>query len=95
MFILLQNTPEGSVLLGAISYGKLSFGVQNEEKNPTKNPVSYLVSYNVPPNKVTTITIVWHILVHNIATSLNKVCVYGCLTSYFSYCVDFFFFFSD
>ncbi|KAL1831481.1 hypothetical protein ACET3Z_001132 [Daucus carota] len=46
-----KNTPEGSVLLGAISYGKLSFGVQNEEKNPTKNPVSYLVSYNVPPNK--------------------------------------------
>lgn len=46
-----KNTPEGSVLLGAISYGKLSFGVQNEERNPTKNPVSYLVSYNVPPNK--------------------------------------------
>ncbi|KAL8148295.1 hypothetical protein AgCh_005606 [Apium graveolens] len=46
-----KNVPEGSVLLGAISYGKLSFGVQNEEKNPTKNPVSYMVSYNMPPNK--------------------------------------------
>lgn len=75
VFFLLQNTPEGSVLLGAISYGKLSFGVQNEERNPTKNPVSYLVSYNVPPNKVTTVC--------KIVDSLYKVCFSGSLISYF------------
>ncbi|KAM7499661.1 hypothetical protein LguiA_024075 [Lonicera macranthoides] len=47
-----KNSPEGSVLLGAISYGKLSFGVQREGKNPEKNPVSYRISYLVPPNKL-------------------------------------------
>jgi tripeptidyl-peptidase-2 len=47
-----KASPEGSVLLGAISYGKLSFGVQEEGKNPEKNPVSYRISYVVPPNKV-------------------------------------------
>lgn len=52
VFHMLQNSPEGSVLLGAISYGKLSFGVQQEGKNPEKNPVSYRISYLVPPNKV-------------------------------------------
>lgn len=49
---VLQNTPEGSVLLGTISYGKISFAVQDEGKNPENNPVTYLVSYNVPPTKV-------------------------------------------
>ncbi|XP_050220637.1 tripeptidyl-peptidase 2 isoform X2 [Mercurialis annua] len=47
-----KNTPQGSVLLGAISYGKLSFAAQGEGRNPQKNPVSYQVSYIVPPNKV-------------------------------------------
>lgn len=46
-----KNSPEGSVLLGAISYGKLSFGVQDEGNNPENNPVSYVISYNVPPTK--------------------------------------------
>ncbi|KAK6155694.1 hypothetical protein DH2020_009942 [Rehmannia glutinosa] len=39
----------GSVLVGAISYGKVSFGVNNEAKNPEKNPVSYSISCIVPP----------------------------------------------
>ncbi|KAA8533720.1 hypothetical protein F0562_031237 [Nyssa sinensis] len=47
-----KNSSEGSVLLGAISYGKLSFGVQEEGKNPQKNPASYNISYRVPPNKL-------------------------------------------
>jgi len=47
-----QNSTQGSLLLGAISYGKLSFGQQEEGKNPLKNPVSYQLSYIVPPNKV-------------------------------------------
>lgn len=47
----LQNSPPGSTLLGAISYGKLSFASQ-EGGNPQKNPVSYQVAYLVPPNKV-------------------------------------------
>ncbi|KAF9597398.1 hypothetical protein IFM89_017744 [Coptis chinensis] len=42
-----KNCPAGSVLLGEISYGKLSYGVKKEE-NPVKNTVSYLV----PPTKV-------------------------------------------
>ncbi|PIA53523.1 hypothetical protein AQUCO_00900248v1 [Aquilegia coerulea] len=42
-----KNCPAGSVLLGRISYGKLSHGLKNSE-NPVKNTVSYLV----PPNKV-------------------------------------------
>ncbi|KAL7229764.1 hypothetical protein ACSBR2_008323 [Camellia fascicularis] len=46
-----KNSPEGFVLLGAISYGKLSFGVQEKGKNPQKNPVSYQISYQVPPIK--------------------------------------------
>ncbi|KAE9464869.1 hypothetical protein C3L33_03223, partial [Rhododendron williamsianum] len=47
-----KNCPEGSVLLGAISYGKVSSDGQEESKNPEKNPVSYQISYLVPPNKV-------------------------------------------
>ena len=49
----LQNSPQGSLLLGAISYGKLSFAGQGENKNPEKHPASYHISYIVPPNKVT------------------------------------------
>ncbi|KAL8557152.1 hypothetical protein ACS0TY_004563 [Phlomoides rotata] len=47
-----QGASAGSVLVGAISYGKVSFGVNNEEKNPEKNPVSYSISYIVPPVQV-------------------------------------------
>uniref|UniRef100_A0A2P2LLV1 Tripeptidyl-peptidase 2 isoform X2 n=1 Tax=Rhizophora mucronata TaxID=61149 RepID=A0A2P2LLV1_RHIMU len=43
-----KNAPQGSVLLGSISYGKLS-SVRQEGGNP---PVSYQVSYVVPPSKV-------------------------------------------
>jgi tripeptidyl-peptidase-2 len=50
--IFLQNSTQGSLLLGAISYGKLSNGGQEVGKNPQKNPVSYQLSYIVPPNKV-------------------------------------------
>ncbi|XP_052183432.1 tripeptidyl-peptidase 2 isoform X2 [Diospyros lotus] len=46
-----KNSPEGSVLLGAISYGRLTLEVQEGSKNPQKNPVSYRISYQVPPNK--------------------------------------------
>lgn len=52
LVIFLQNSPQGSLLLGAISYGKLSSGGQEVGKNPLKNPVSYQLSYIVPPNKV-------------------------------------------
>ncbi|KAH0935292.1 hypothetical protein HID58_012409 [Brassica napus] len=45
-----KNTPQGSVLLGEISYGKLSFD-DKEGKNPKDNPVSYPISFVVPPNK--------------------------------------------
>ncbi|CAH2078424.1 unnamed protein product [Thlaspi arvense] len=45
-----KNTPPGSVLVGEISYGKLSFD-DKEGKNPKDNPVSYPISYVVPPNK--------------------------------------------
>lgn len=48
----LQNSPQGSVLLGAISYGKLSYLEEEERKNPQDNPVPYQISYMVPPNKV-------------------------------------------
>lgn len=50
----LQNSPPGSILLGVISYGKLSFAGQGAGKNPQKNPVSYQIAYVVPPNKVLT-----------------------------------------
>ncbi|KAL0687850.1 hypothetical protein Bca4012_087527 [Brassica carinata] len=45
-----KNTPQGSVLVGEISYGKLSFD-DKEGMNPKDNPVSYPISYVVPPNK--------------------------------------------
>ncbi|KAK3008490.1 hypothetical protein RJ639_015101 [Escallonia herrerae] len=47
-----KNSPEGSLLLGAISYGKVSFGAQEEGKNPEKNTVSYQILYQVPPPKL-------------------------------------------
>ncbi|KAH1151955.1 hypothetical protein GYH30_045439 [Glycine max] len=47
-----KNSPQGSVLLGAISYGKLSFVGQGENKSPEKHPASYQISYIVPPNKI-------------------------------------------
>ncbi|KAL6541573.1 tripeptidyl-peptidase II Tpp2 [Orobanche gracilis] len=43
-----KGTSVGSILVGAISYGKVSFGV-NDAKNPEKNPVSYSISCIVPP----------------------------------------------
>ncbi|WZY85249.1 hypothetical protein YC2023_031633 [Brassica napus] len=46
-----KNTPQGSVLVGEISYGKLSFD-DKEGKNPKDNPVSYPISFVVPPKKV-------------------------------------------
>ncbi|KAL0304275.1 UNVERIFIED_CONTAM: Tripeptidyl-peptidase 2 [Sesamum radiatum] len=42
----------GSVLVGAISYGKVAFSINNEGKNPEKNPVSYCISYIVPPVQI-------------------------------------------
>ncbi|KAF3432977.1 hypothetical protein FNV43_RR24079 [Rhamnella rubrinervis] len=47
-----KNSPQGSVLFGAISYGKLSYLGQKEGKNPQDNPIPYQISYIVPPNKV-------------------------------------------
>ncbi|GAV79300.1 Peptidase_S8 domain-containing protein/TPPII domain-containing protein [Cephalotus follicularis] len=47
-----KNSPPGSLLVGAISYGKLSFVGQEEGKNPQKNPASYRITYIVPPNKI-------------------------------------------
>ncbi|PRQ60108.1 putative tripeptidyl-peptidase II [Rosa chinensis] len=49
---LLKFSPQGSVLLGAISYGKLSYAEKGQGKDPQKNPVSYQISYIVPPNKM-------------------------------------------
>ncbi|OMO97822.1 hypothetical protein COLO4_14332 [Corchorus olitorius] len=46
-----KNSLQGSVLLGAISHGKLSYASQEEGKNPKKNPVSYQISFVIPPNK--------------------------------------------
>ncbi|KAK7300485.1 hypothetical protein RJT34_11329 [Clitoria ternatea] len=40
----LQNSQPGSVLVGAISYGKLSLADQGENKNPEKHPASYRIS---------------------------------------------------
>lgn len=42
-----KNCPAGAMLVGEISYGKLSGGVKKEE-NPVKDTVSYLV----PPTKI-------------------------------------------
>ncbi|XP_031281076.1 tripeptidyl-peptidase 2 isoform X1 [Pistacia vera] len=47
-----KNSPQGSILFGVVSYGKLSFAGQEEAKNPRKNPVTYQIAYVVPPNKV-------------------------------------------
>ncbi|KAL2550422.1 Tripeptidyl-peptidase 2 [Forsythia ovata] len=47
-----KNTPGGSELVGAISYGKLSFAINDVGKNPQKNPVSYEISYLVPPIQI-------------------------------------------
>ncbi|PNX87758.1 tripeptidyl-peptidase 2-like protein, partial [Trifolium pratense] len=44
-----KNSQQGSVLVGAISYGKL---IDQEKKDPEKHPASYQISYVVPPNKV-------------------------------------------
>ncbi|XP_022724563.1 tripeptidyl-peptidase 2-like isoform X2 [Durio zibethinus] len=44
-----KNSSQGSVFLGAISHGTLSYA--KEGKNPQKNPVSYQICYVVPPNK--------------------------------------------
>ena len=48
----LQGASAGSVLIGSISYGKVSFGVNNDGKSPEKNPAYYKVSYVVPPVQV-------------------------------------------
>ncbi|KAK8710528.1 hypothetical protein V6N13_145848 [Hibiscus sabdariffa] len=45
-----KSCSQGSVLVGAISLGKLSNA--EEGKNPQKNPVSYQISYVVPPSKI-------------------------------------------
>ncbi|KAK3447201.1 hypothetical protein EUGRSUZ_A02780 [Eucalyptus grandis] len=47
-----KNSQPGSVLVGAISYGKVSNAGQDIGKSPSKNPASYQISYIVPPNKV-------------------------------------------
>ncbi|CAI9260290.1 unnamed protein product [Lactuca saligna] len=47
-----KNSGEGSVLVGAISYGKPSAEVTDQGNDPEKNPVSYQISYRVPPTKV-------------------------------------------
>lgn len=52
LVLFLQGASAGSVLVGSISYGKVSFGVNNDGKNPEKNPVSYSISYIVPPAQV-------------------------------------------
>ena len=46
------NSQQGSVLVGVISYGKLSSADQEEKKNPENHPASCRISYVVPPNKV-------------------------------------------
>ncbi|XP_051137979.1 tripeptidyl-peptidase 2 [Andrographis paniculata] len=42
----------GSVLVGSISYGRVSFEVNDEGKNPEKNPAFYSISYIVPPAQI-------------------------------------------
>ncbi|GAB2265195.1 tripeptidyl-peptidase II Tpp2 [Dionaea muscipula] len=46
-----KNCPEGSILVGEISYGKLTSDEQGNGKDPKKNPAFYQISYIVPPNK--------------------------------------------
>lgn len=52
LLLFWQNSLQGSVLVGSISYGKLSFAGQGDHKNPEKLPKSNRVSYIIPPNKV-------------------------------------------
>ncbi|XP_047329580.1 tripeptidyl-peptidase 2 isoform X2 [Impatiens glandulifera] len=47
-----KNLTEGSVLLGAISYGRPLFGDQEARQNPEKDPVFHTIYYNAPPCKV-------------------------------------------
>ncbi|KAG9146521.1 hypothetical protein Leryth_023879 [Lithospermum erythrorhizon] len=47
-----KSSKDGSVLIGAISYGKVSFGGSEDGKSPESNPVSYQISYIVPPSKI-------------------------------------------
>ncbi|KAK1307536.1 hypothetical protein QJS10_CPA09g01678 [Acorus calamus] len=47
-----KNCPPGSVLVGKISYGKMSLGARNENQNQQSSPVSYHISYVVPPPKL-------------------------------------------
>ncbi|KAK1260823.1 hypothetical protein QJS04_geneDACA001995 [Acorus gramineus] len=47
-----KNCPPGSVLVGKISYGKMSLGARNENQNQQPSPVSYHISYVVPPPKL-------------------------------------------
>ncbi|XP_071686212.1 tripeptidyl-peptidase 2 [Rutidosis leptorrhynchoides] len=47
-----KSSPAGSVLVGAISYGKPSSEVSDNGNDPEKNPVSYTINYQVPPTKV-------------------------------------------
>lgn len=62
VFLYLQGTSAGSVLVGAISYGKVSFGVNNDGKNPEKNPASYSISYIVPPAQVIVFSLILFLL---------------------------------
>lgn len=60
----MQNCQQGSVLVGAISYGKLSYLGNGEGRNPQKNPTSHQISYIVPPNKVVTFYALYFARVH-------------------------------
>ncbi|KAK7303325.1 hypothetical protein RJT34_14228 [Clitoria ternatea] len=47
-----KNSQSGSILVGAISYGKLSLADQGENKNLEKHSASYRISFVVPSNKI-------------------------------------------
>lgn len=47
-----QNSLQGSVLVGSISYGKLLLAGQMDRKYPEKHLVWYRVSCIIPQNKV-------------------------------------------
>ncbi|KAE8694263.1 Tripeptidyl-peptidase 2 [Hibiscus syriacus] len=56
-----KSCSQGSVLVGALYLGKLSYA---EGKNPQKNPVSYQISYVVPPSKVViplSLPVLWNV----------------------------------
>ena len=59
-----QNCQQGSVLVGAISFGKLSYLGNGEGKNPRKNPSRHQISYIVPPNKVLILSALYFDAVH-------------------------------